>query len=277
MNITEKKKALEDSGNQLQTLLDTKKKKLGPKAKSDPDLQHLESLINAIRNGDTDAILEIAVSQLKTTQNTAPNNGRISLQNKIDAAYAEWIIKSKELIFNPQGPIKLYSTPKGRQKRIDELKPILLKESKAWLAHELGYAATTIEELKQHKEALEAEISFLADKFESFCSARKSTVEKQSKGKEKRFKENNDCLEAAFKKFKANLNRAIKSDDFTLYFVTLEHYFPVPPVPEKSDFGGEEWAQKTVRNYFEKITGLSAKYSKREASKLKKEHFSDNR
>ena len=277
MKITEKKKALEDSGNQLQNLLDAKKKKLGPKAKSDPDVKHLEFLIKAIKNGDTDAILEIALPQLKTRQNTAPKNGRVSLQSKIDEAYAEWIIKSKEPIFNPQGPIKLYSTTRGRQKRIDELKPILLKESKTWLAQELGYAATTIEELNQYKEALEAEISFLAEKFESFCSDRKSTVEKQSKGKEKRFKQNNDCLEAAFKKFKANLKQAIKSEDFTLYFVTLEHYFPVPPAPEISEFGGIEWALKTVRNYFENATGLQAKFSKREASKLKKEHFSDNR
>jgi len=56
----------------------------------------------------------------------------------------------------------------------------------------------------------------------------------------------------------------------------LEHYFEAPPAPEISDVGGEKWAQKTVRNYFEGKTGLVATYSKSLAAKLSKEHFSDN-
>lgn len=278
MSKTELEKKFSESLVELEKILAKKKKTLGKKANEDPDVIHLESLIKASKVGGVKGVLEIAVSDLKSKV-AAPRlkKGRVTLQERINAAYTEWIIKSKESLFDPLGPIKLYSTPKGRQKRIDELKPILLKERKEWLAQELGYAATTIEELKQYKEALEAEIKFLAEKFESFCNNRISAVKEQGAGKEKRFKKNNDSLKAAYDKFEKYLNRTIKSEDFTLFFVTLEHYFPEPPSPEISDLGGEVWALKTVRNYFEKRAGVPAKFSKREASKLKREHFSDNR
>ncbi|QKM64688.1 hypothetical protein DCO17_05225 [Polynucleobacter tropicus] len=278
MSEAELREAMEEHLAQLESALKAQRKRLGAKAKNDPDTLKLEQLVGALKIADTKTILRAAVADIQAKRlNRKPRKGRVSLQDKIDEAYEEWIIRSKGLEYDPNSPIELYSTEKGRQKRIDELKPILMSESKEWLAQELGYAATTVEELNQYVEVQRNEIRFLSEQFESFYSGRKKTVQKQSKGKEKRFKENNDCLKAAFKKFEKILNRPIKSEDFSFYVVVLEHYFPIPPAPEISDSGGEEWAIKTVRNYFEKATGLSAKFSKREVSRLKKEHFSDNR
>ena len=278
MNEKELKQELYESLKKLEKILQDTKKGLGKKANEDPECIHLESVIKAGKLGGANAILEVAVTDLKKKV-TAPRvkQGRISLQEKIDNAYKEWIIKSKQLEFDPDGPIKKYSTESGRQKVIDQLKPELIKNTKDWLATELAFAATRIEELNQYNASQAEEISFLADKFHSFHSGRKSAVDSQAKGKEERFKANNDCLKAAFDKFKKMLGRSIVAEDFTLYFVVLEHYFKVPPAPENSEFGGEEWAKKTVGNYFAKSTGLKPKYSKKLAAKLSKEHFSDNR
>ena len=278
MNETELNKTFNESLKILEKILQEKKKALGKKASEDADYIHLESVIKAGKLGGAKAILEIAVTDLKKKV-TVPKvkKGRISLQEKIDTAYKEWIIKSKQLESDPDGSIKKYSTESGRQKAIDQLKPELIKNTKDWLATELAFAATRIEELNQYNASQAEEISFLADKFRSFHGGRLSAVDSQVKGKEERFKANNDCLQAAFDKFKKMLGRSIVAEDFTLYFVVLEHYFEAPPAPEISEVGGEKWAKKTVGNYFTKSTGLKPKYSKKLAAKLSKEHFSDNR
>jgi hypothetical protein len=278
MNAKQLRESLNTQSNVLKELLAVKKKSLGKKAKDNPEVQKLELLIKASAQADTKTILKKAFADIKQKRlNRTPQKGRQSLQEKIDDAYEDWILLSKELEYDPNGPIERYSTPKGRQARIDELKSHLVKETKDWLLHELCYAATTIEEMHQKIEAQSNELSFLSDKFESFHSGRKKTVEKQGKGKEQRFKSDNDCLKAAFDKFKRNLGRPILAEDFTLYFVILEHYFPVPPAPENSEASSGEWAMKTVRNYFEKQTNLKSSYSKKKASELSREHFSDNR
>lgn len=278
MSETELNKTFNESLQTLEKILQGKKKALGKKASEDADCVHLESVIKAAKLGGAKAILEFAVTDLKKKAAVPKvKRGRITLQERIDAAYTEWIIKSKEVEFDPEGPIKKYSTESGRQKAIDQLKPELSKKTKEWLTNELAFASTKIEELIQYNASQAEEISFLADKFRSFHSGRLVAVKNQVKGKEARFKENHDCLKAAFDKFEKILDRPIVAEDFSLYFVVLEHYFPVPPAPEISEFGGEEWAKKSVGSFFTKSTGLKPKYSKKIASKLSKEHFSDNR
>lgn len=278
MNEKELKQELYESLKTLEKILHDKKKRLGKKANEDPECLHLESVIKAGKFGGAKAILEVAVTDLKKKE-AAPRvkQGRISLQEKIDNAYKEWIIKSKQLEFDPDGPIKKYSKESGRQRAIDQLKLSLIKNTKEWLATELAFAATRIEELNQYNASQAEEITFLADKFRSFHSSRLAAVNSQAKGKEERFKANNDCLKAAFDKFKQMLGRPIVAEDFTLYVVVLEYFFKEPPAPEISEFGGHEWAKKTVGNYFTKNTSLKPKYSKKLAAKLSREHFSDNR
>ena len=278
MNESDLVKTIKERAKELEIFLIDRKKKLGAKSNDDPEVKHLEALIKAANKGNGAEILEIAVPDLKNKKALAqPTKGRVPLQEMINEAYRDWIIKSKETLYEPNSPIKLYSTPKGRQKKIDALKVEFLKNSNEWLAHELAFASTRFEELFQHNASLQNEVTFLAEKFRSFYSSRAAAVGKQVKGKEARFKENNDELKAAFDRFEKNLGRAIVPTDFTLYFVTLEYYFPNPPAPESSEFGGETWALKTVRNYFEKRTGLKSTFSKAQAAKLNKEHFSDNR
>ena len=278
MNKLDPPKNFKEQIKELEVFLINRKKKLGAKSKGDLEVMHLETIIKAAKSSNSAAILKVAVPALKNERLSAKaKTGRVSLQEKIDGAYRDWIIRSKETLYDPNGPIELYSTPKGRQTKIDELKPELLKNSKEWLANELAFASTRFEELLQYNAGLKDEVDFLSGKFESFYSGRAAAVNNQTKGREKRFKENNDALKAAFDRFKKDLNRAIEPTDFTLYFVTLEHYFPSPPAPEISEFGGEVWALKSVRNHFEKRTNLKSKFSKALAAKLNKEHFNVNR
>jgi hypothetical protein len=171
MSEAELREAMEEHLAQLESALKAQRKRLGAKAKNDPDTLKLEQLVGALKIADTKTILRAAVADIQAKRlNRKLRKGRVSLQDKIDEVYEEWIIRSKGLEYDPNSPIELYSTEKGRQKRIDELKPILMSESKEWLAQELGYAATTVEELNQYVEVQRNEIRFLSEQFESFYS-----------------------------------------------------------------------------------------------------------
>ena len=162
-------------------------------------------------NGNIYGLLGIGLDHLKDRPfRLDDSKGREVSKEKLDRIKMQWVVAKNSVLQSPDGPIRKYSSPKAFEARKDELEKDLKREfdsmSLADLKNNFIELIIEYEKANQIIEAFQNEIDFLGNTLtRKYIESREQAVENQSKGKEVRFKENNDALDAVFKKFQKKL------------------------------------------------------------------------
>lgn len=154
-----------------------------------------------------------------------------------------------EILTDEDGPLQLLQQDEYMEKRILELEVFLLRKSKSELAKQLA-SLLLVQELDSQMEKFYAkELEFFRGYFLDSQIGRVKNNNNKQKGKEKTYKNNNDCLEHCYKAFSENLEAPVRPIDYPAYKRFLLKLYPHPPfIPEARLTGKERQQSKQIQN-----------------------------
>lgn len=192
-------------------------------------LESLASLKSAFQVDDLDAVFKVVLNLRKTLSSTEPDSKRPSRKNLFEQALLTYAELSEGYLLDSDNPINLFKTKKGRRNRIETLKGELKGASKATLEEIVIELALNFELLSEQKKIAINTVSFLHDHFLGRYETETTVAVKASKGKQRVFARNEDCLAQAKIALERDLKRPLREDDFEEFQLIVFRYFPRPP------------------------------------------------
>jgi len=278
MKKTEVVKGENEILEMVEAALSSIKADFGDIPSEDPNIAFLLVLKNKAKKNDYMGIIEMGVLKFKDKPIKIGIPGkRPTLQDKLDAEAVELSIAEYSNLLDKSKPVKKYEDQKELNKRIRELKSDLSQ-----ISHEelIDMAAKSLVEFERNTQIIMAQqehIQFLEKKFMEARSKLKTAVQNRIVGKEKVYKNNNDCLKYCYQGFAKSLERPVISSDYPAYKRFLLGLYEKPPfVPkvrstkeekrkskqtqseDRSLKQKDEWKDPTIRDAFEKFSGVKA-------------------
>lgn len=263
----------EDILNDLRGLIEKSKADLGEKFNSDKLGIQLQKQVDCLEKGDIHGFLAIATSITKVIDPPSLIKGRHTAEDKNYLAYAEWTEASHGMLVDENNPIRRYVDKESITRRISELENDHQKFSKSELIKKLSAVTLKNELLAAKLKATEDHCKFLSDKYGKSLEKRLETVGKQSKAKDKLFSSNNAYLKHCLNQVTDNGVKTVNPNDFLKFQAIAKKNPPAfiqNPRRSKQDrmmseeiqkldaeaLARNEWAPSTLRNFFEKHTGV---------------------
>lgn len=247
----------------------------------------LEAMCTALKKDEYESVMRLIYEEYKiymaVTTNRKPSSKRRSFE-EIYGEKAGGLIESLYAIrTNVELPKEKYKSKDAVEDRVRELEDKFRSLTQSELVSDLVWATAKIELLSQEVDELRAVNNYLINHFEKDLSTREATVNSQKAGKDKKFSDNNQCMQECLDEVlnTGSSKKELSKNVYTRFCRLVNKKYPTPPFVQKirqsaydksqseelqkidsEALERKEWAPTTLRSFFEKalkikITDLS--------------------
>lgn len=202
-----------------------------------------------------------------------PSKGRQSSTQKINEKQLEWLTSRTSVYIDPNGPQQNYTKQSNLQKRLEALSKKMNQHSKDELVFQFSHTIVELERLIQDTESMDAENKFLRVFFKEHLSKRKKAVANQTAGLERKYKNNNQCMQECLDEIlnSGDKDQELSKKTYKRFCNLVIKKFPNPPFiqkfrqskaeklqsleMQKADIEAcerNEWAPSSLRHFFER-------------------------
>jgi hypothetical protein len=143
------------------------------------------------------------------------------------------MLSYSKLITDESNLFREFINPITRERKIKQIKDHYSKLNESELIEELVKARLLIEGYELRISVQNKKITFLDEFYDNHQRGRVEKNKRKQKGKEKTYKNNNDCLEQCYRAFAKTLEISVSSTDYPSFKRFLLKLYPYPPfIPE---------------------------------------------
>lgn len=233
-----------------------------------------EAMRTALRKNQYESMMRLIYKEHQAENASRKTSGK---RRSFEEIYREKIRGLVESIFairtDATRPKERYKSKDVLEDRVRELVDKFSPLTQSELIPHLVGATVQVDILKQEIEELRAVSKFLIYHFNRDLSKRSAAVENQKAGKDKKFSDNNQCMQECLDEVlnSGSPGKELSKRVYTKFCRLLKERYPIPPFRQKPRLGSEEkkqdletqtadrealqkyeWAETTLRNFFEK-------------------------